>query len=341
MEKENFVIHWDDPPATTLIKAYEMFNPPFLDVYLASALTGRTKEEQSIDSIHRNKIVEVVERYDYMGLHCKVYDPAITTPPKSDHSSKDVYIIDQDHTANADLIVFYLNSPSFGIGMEAQIAADASVPRVIIRPYGEATSRMILGVFNPTLFDIQYKNVEDLEKQLSEAMGDIMGELYKSTPTRRDMISKVLGCNFPKFIFCQRILKNITLKEISDKTGIQPYWIGEMERDARKCSTLTMIQLELIADVLDSELEIGEEGKFRMKPKEYNLSDPVKNSLRNLHEFVLFQTKAFPEELILREWANYYRNDVLPVKEAARRNMKELTAADWKERFEKPTLFNL
>ena len=340
MEKESFVIRCDEPPATILTKTYERFVPPLLDVYLASALTGRTKTQQGTDSLHRKKIVEVMEGYDYMGLLCKVYDPSTATPPKSKHSSEDVYIIDQDHTANADLVVFYLNSPSFGIGMEAQIAADASVPRVIIRPYGVPISRMIRGVFNPTLFDIQYKNVEALEKQLSEAMGNIMGELYECTPKRRDVISKVLGCNLPKFIFCQRILKNITLKEISDKTGIQPYWIGEMERDARKCSTLTIIQLELIADVLDSVLEIGEEGKFCMKSKEYKLSDPVKKSLRNLHEFVLSQTKA-TEELILREWANYYEKDVSPVKEAARGNLKELTVADWKKRFDKPTLFNL
>ena len=242
---------------------------------------------------------------------------------------------------NLTLRVFYLNSPSFGTGMEAQIAADASVPRVIIRPCGVSISRMILGVFNPTLLDIQFKNVEDLEKQLSEAMGNIMGELYESTPKRRDVISKVITGKLSEFIFCQRVLKNITLQKISDIIGIQPYWIGEIERDAKKCTTLTIIQLELITHVLDTKLEMGDEGVVCMKPpKEYKeLAEPVKNSLKNLHEFVLSQPKAIPDKSILSEWRYYYENDVVAIKEAARRNIRELKIEDWKERFDKPTLF--
>jgi hypothetical protein len=76
-----------------------------------------------------------------------------------------------------------------------------------------------------------------------------------------------------------------------------------------------------------------------MKPKEHDLSGPVKNSLRNLYQFVISKAKALSDESILKEWANYWDKDVLPVKKAARGEAKELTEKDWKKRFESQTLF--
>lgn len=341
MERENFVIDWDEPPASGLTKAYDMFDPPLFNVYLASALTGRTVEEQSEDATYRGRIVDVLEHYDYLGLFCKVYDPAKHTPPGSIETSEEVYVRDQGRTANADLVVFYLNAPSFGIGMEAQIAADACVPRVLIRPDGVATSRMILGAINPTIADIQFINLEDLEKKLSEAMGDIMGFLYECTLPRRKIISegRFGRSNLSKYVFCQRILKQITLEEMATRTGMQPHWLAEIEKDAKKCCTLTTLQLELIAEVVESTFEMNDTDPLKMKPKECDLPGPVKDSLRNLYEFTTSKDKPLSDESILREWAIYWEEDVLPVKEAARGEAKELTVKDWKKRFESQTLF--
>lgn len=340
MKSESFVIDWPEPPASVVAKTYEMFDPPLFNVYLASALTGRTLEEQAADATHRGTIVEVLENYDYLGLICKVYDPAKITPPGSIQTSEEVYMLDHAQTANADLVVFYLNAPSFGIGMEAHIAADACVPRVLIRPNGVPTSRMILGEINPTIADIQFRNPEDLEKKLSEAMGEIMGYLYERTLPRREVISDgLLGrSNLSKHIFCQRILKGLTLEEMAVRTSMQPYWLAGIEKDAKKCFTITDMQLESITNVLDSEIEIID-GRFKIKPKEHDLPSPVTNSLRNLYQLVISRAKPLSDESILREWANYWDEDVLPVKKAARGEAKELTVDDWKKRFESQMLF--
>jgi transcriptional regulator with XRE-family HTH domain len=171
-------------------------------------------------------------------------------------------------------------------------------------------------------------------------MGDIMGFLYDFTLARREVISdgSFGRSNLSKYIFCQRILKQIPLEEMADRTSMQSYWLAEIEKDAKKCFTLTCMQLESIANVLDSTFEISE-GRFKMKPKEHDLSGPVKNSLRNLYQFVISKAKALSDESILKEWANYWDKDVLPVKKAARGEAKELTEKDWKKRFESQTLF--
>ena len=342
MEKESFVIHWDEPPTAGMVKAYDMFKPSFFNVYLASALTGRTTKEKSEDTMCRGRIVEVLENYDFLGLFCKVYNPANpkNTPPESRHTSEEVYALDQEKTANADLVVFYLNAPSFGIGMEAQIAADACVPRVLIRQAGVPISRMILGAINPTIADIQFSNIDDLEKKLSESMGDIMGFLYEHTLPRREVISdgRLGRSNLSKHIFCQRILKGLTLEEMAARTSMQPYWLAEIEKDSKKCFTLTDIQLESIMNVLNSTIEIID-GRFKIKPKEHDLPNNAKNSLRHLYQYVISRDKALSDKSILREWTNYWDKDVLPMKKAARGEPQELTVEDWKKRFESQTLF--
>ena len=79
-DADHFAIHWDDPPAGPIVLAHERVDPPFFNIYLASALTGRTEEEVRHDTDIRAVITDVFEHYDYLGLFCRVYDPAKGVP---------------------------------------------------------------------------------------------------------------------------------------------------------------------------------------------------------------------------------------------------------------------
>jgi len=340
-DADHFAIHWDDPPAGPIVLAHERFDPPFFNIYLASALTGRTEEELRHDADTRAVITDVLEHYDYLGLFCQVYDPAKSSAPGSGHSSEEVYMLDHGQTASADLVVFFLNSPSLGVGLEAQIAADASTPRIIIRPHGECVSRMFLGAFNPTLADIEFENMQDLRKKLGNAIGDICGELYIHVPTRRGVMRDIAGCAMHRFIFTHRVFQDIPVEYLAKTTGIRLHWLTELERDPKRCATLTMIQIELIADVLDAEIKINKQGRIQMAPKETgSILDPVaKESLDTLHDYVSSREKPLSDDCVRTEWQRYYEENIEPVQEAARQQPTPLTGQDSEKRFRRPTLF--
>ena len=109
-----------------------MIDPPVLRVYLASPLTNTDPASEEDRRTVREVTRRIMENYDYFGIRTEVYDPSDVTPPGSEHTSEEVYVTDHNRTANADLVVFHVNGPSIGVGMEAQIAAEATVPRVVV-----------------------------------------------------------------------------------------------------------------------------------------------------------------------------------------------------------------
>ena len=112
-------------------------------VYLAGPLTNNEPEpERGCESI-RLAASEIMRDY------FEVYDPAEVTPPKSAHSPEEVYLTDHTRTRLADLVLFHVNRPSLGVGIESQIAAEATIPKVIAYHEGAAVSRMFRGVFSP------------------------------------------------------------------------------------------------------------------------------------------------------------------------------------------------
>ena len=134
-EDEYFVIDFHDD--------MEGFNQmPKIKIYLAGPLTGYDDDTIIRECREiRASIKEILAKFkNKESVYFEIYDPGEKTAPGSGHSPDEVYEIDQAHTTNADLVIFHINVPSLGVGIEAQIAADVTIPRVIISRNGVEVS---------------------------------------------------------------------------------------------------------------------------------------------------------------------------------------------------------
>lgn len=312
-------------------------------VYLASALTGIEKTKSEYDAKIRSVISEALTKSRYCGLGYDVYDPGENTPPGSMHSAEQVYVRDFEKTIESDLVVFYLNRGSLGMGEEAQIAAGATIPKVVIYKQGENVSRMFDGIFNPTLFTVAFSSVGDLEQQLSHAIAVNGANLLEAAVKRRRILKDAMNHKLPKFIFKRRVYLNLTIDVLAEQTGIAAYWLTEIQRDqqGRKAAMLTWIQLQRIKQTLDAVLDLKEDGRIALKPRdEDRLFESADQALESFYDAYAGRERVTDDEVILSVWNEYLRQK----KDSTEPLLAEshvVTEGEWLERFqdqEKDTL---
>ena len=215
-----------------------------LAAYVAGPLTAISPEDEPVC----RQVRAIARRV--LSAKFNVYDPADFTAPGTHHSSDEVFSEDHSRTSNADLVFFHVPSPSIGIGIESQIAAEATVPRVIARPKGRPLSRMFEGVFNPTLVDIEYDSVTDFDAQLMKSLQIIARGAKISASKRRPEIELIRKANCGLAIFKARVLGGITIDQLATATDMRSSILKTLERDSRASATLTLIQLKRIAKEL-------------------------------------------------------------------------------------------
>jgi hypothetical protein len=105
-----------------------------------------------------------------MVLCKKHFDKAVGTYPdfwNSKEAPREFYDRTCRTIADCDLFIGEVSSPSHGVGMEFQMAAERNIPIIAIAKKGVAVSPMILGV--PALKKmIYYKDVPDLLKKIGK-----------------------------------------------------------------------------------------------------------------------------------------------------------------------------
>jgi transcriptional regulator with XRE-family HTH domain len=88
-----------------------------------------------------------------------------------------VYQRDRSEVVAADLVVAFVGRPSFGVGMELEIAAAALIPILLVIPEGFRVSRMVTGgaarVFGP----VSFSTTATLRAALEHVLPDIASEL--------------------------------------------------------------------------------------------------------------------------------------------------------------------
>lgn len=288
----------------------EEFNEdPFIRVYLASALTGREEHKKCDDKI-RSVITEVLEKSRYNSLRYKIYNPERFTGTDSPHSSEEVYRIDFEKVIEADLVVFYLNAPSWGVGYEGQIAAGATVPKILVYPKLQKVSRMVLGDFNPVLFAVEFDSEADLAPRLSHELHVFGKEIVKMASEKRRVFNSEATAGLAQFIFERRVRLGKRIDIIARETSIEANWITMVQLDGRKAVMLTWIQLKRISEALKAELGFKDNGVVYMRERdEEKLEKPIKKSLDNLYEAYVYRYREKPvdDELLLSLWEEYHR----------------------------------
>jgi hypothetical protein len=189
--------------------------------YLSSALTlpdAQTRDRiKSLNSLIKKWLEEATDSFIY--LPQEYSDPSRGDKMKPE----EIYILDRWRIAESDFIVMNLDTPSFGVGQEAEIACSMGIPIVAFHYKGNLVSRIIRGI--PSLF-IGEGAVQPSEGVIAyEDLGgylDLKGDLISSVKRLQKSI-KPLPSTSAGPSFSMRLQRAITK---SRKT------VGQVAREA-------------------------------------------------------------------------------------------------------------
>jgi transcriptional regulator with XRE-family HTH domain len=138
--------------------------PPELLGYLATPLTGIVVDAARERELRRvvDSIRQLADSDDFVNPRFNLYWPGDHTHPvrNTDFTPQQVYLTDRSRSSTFDFIILFCASPSYGVGQENEIAAQAGMPGIRLIP--EGTSRMIVGSFLRAC-DVRYRGSLDGE----------------------------------------------------------------------------------------------------------------------------------------------------------------------------------
>jgi hypothetical protein len=109
------------------------------------------------------------------------YVPHLNTDPiqNPDITPREVFEMDKDQVINSELVIAYLGSPSFGVGMELAYAEMHNIPIILLYERGKNISRFPRGI--PTVIaEIQFNDYEEALEQLKHFLKE--SKINKNIP---------------------------------------------------------------------------------------------------------------------------------------------------------------
>jgi hypothetical protein len=134
------------------------------EAYVSGALTAL--DDGARMRLFYELLAEVVES---VGL--RAYVPhRVTGPVAAAHlEPRAVYDIDRAHVTAARVVVAYAGIPSFGVGIEVELAREHAVPVVLVVERERTVSRLLLG--NPAVVDVvRFADLDGLRRGLAAAL---------------------------------------------------------------------------------------------------------------------------------------------------------------------------
>jgi hypothetical protein len=134
------------------------------EAYISGALTA-------LDDAPRTKLFYelLAEIAEAAGL--RAYLPhRVTDPVAAAHlDPRAVYEIDRAHVTSAAVLIAYAGIPSFGVGIEVELAREHSVPVVVVAERERPISRLLLG--NPAVVEVvKFADLDGLRRTLTAAL---------------------------------------------------------------------------------------------------------------------------------------------------------------------------
>lgn len=139
------------------------------EAYVSGALTAI--EDSARTRLFYELLAEVIEA---AGL--RAYLPQrVTDPVAAAHlDPRAVYDIDRAHVTAARVVVAYAGVPSFGVGIEVELARENGVPVILVAERDRAVSRLLLG--NPAVVEVvRFGDLDGLRRALGAALERIRG----------------------------------------------------------------------------------------------------------------------------------------------------------------------
>jgi len=155
------------------------------DVYISGALTAITDGARA--RVFYELLAEIVSA---RGLH--PYLPHRATDPVAapDLDPRSVYEIDRARVSRSRLVVAYAGAPSFGVGIEVEIAREHGIPVILVAERGRTVSRILLG--SPAVVDvIRFTDLAALRQTLGDAIARATKPATDQTPD--SVVRRFLG----------------------------------------------------------------------------------------------------------------------------------------------------
>jgi hypothetical protein len=145
------------------------------EAYVSGALTA--PEDGARIRLFYELLAEVVESAGLRAyLPHRVSDPLAT--PHLDPRA--VYDIDRAHVTAARVVVAYAGIPSFGVGIEVELAREHAVPVILVVERDRTVSRLLLG--NPAVVDVvRFADLDGLRRGLAASLERVA----RTEPDRR------------------------------------------------------------------------------------------------------------------------------------------------------------
>ena len=186
------------------------------EAYVSGALTAL--EDGARTRLFYELLAEVVES---AGL--RAYLPhRVTDPVATSHlDPRAVYDIDRAHVAGSRVVVAYAGIPSFGVGIEVELAREHGIPVILVVERDRSVSRLLLG--NPAVVEIvRFADLEGLRRALLVALERV-----------RDAVASEAADAVSDDVVVQRFLASLEhARHLPDGEVAALLRVGELDGDA-------------------------------------------------------------------------------------------------------------
>jgi hypothetical protein len=155
------------------------------EVYISGALTAIADGARA--RVFYELLAEIVSE---CGL--RPYLPHQATDPVAapDLDPRSVYEIDRARVSRSGLVIAYAGAPSFGVGIEVEIARERGVPVILVAERDRTVSRILLG--SPAVVDVvRFTDLAALRQVLGEAIARVAKSAGDRTPDA--IVQRFLG----------------------------------------------------------------------------------------------------------------------------------------------------
>jgi transcriptional regulator with XRE-family HTH domain len=212
-------------------------------VYYACALTSDGSKRQFFGEAA--KIVKregVAQRY-------KVYVPGEHTDPLTAPAvtPTEVYWIDRERVASSDLVLIMADHPSFGVGQEAEIAANAGVPLAIFHSPQVQVSKMLKGLPGQIISTTEFHGLQDLQEVVERFFRQNKERLSLSRISREREYHLRVGNR----VRHMREVLHLSVPALAGKAELNVDLIKGLESRPEQQSNFSLVNLRKIARALE------------------------------------------------------------------------------------------
>ena len=147
------------------------------EAYISGALTAL--EDAPRTKLFYELLAEIAE-----DAKLRAYLPHRVTDPVTAEQldARAVYEIDRAHVAAAAVVIAYAGIPSFGVGIEVELARERGIPVIVVAERERPISRLLLG--NPAVVEVvRFGDLESLRRSLAAALGRVTAALRDGART--------------------------------------------------------------------------------------------------------------------------------------------------------------